>query len=255
MKGRMKLAWETSTIIGALLLCIDAAQGQVNMEQDTDRRGLDYRNFTTAGQPEECRQACAGEPNCKAYTWLPLADNRGLCWLKKGVPQPAAHVTWVSGVKGSGTWNTLKSGEKLVPGDYLISNNGRWKLEFRAGDGNMVFYNTVKGDPDGRVFAANTGHYFDGKLPSPPYPLLHSAVDDNRLQGLLVEHYCQMRSDGALVMVQRVGGPPDPGDGLWQSPTTGHPGAFLRVEDDGNVIIYDHNAKDYVIWHRGLWPW
>jgi bacillolysin len=52
-----------------------------------------------------------------------------------------------------------------------------------------------------------------------------------------------------------VGSSNTSGDGLWNSETKGHPGAFLRVEDDGNVVIYDQNVADYVIWHRGLWPW
>lgn len=245
---------------------VSGVKSQVSMELDTNRQSLDYKNFTTAGQSDECRQACANDQNCQAYTWVPLAKNQGLCWLKNAVPRPIGQATWVSGVKSfSGAWpqpqgqDTLGPGETLVPGGYLLSNNGRWKLEFRDSDGNMVLYNTATGDTDnGRFFGTDTGNIMLGKAPSPVYPL-HHVASESPLVGLLFVHFCLMRNDGNFVMFQGETGSYDPngntGPIVFQSGTSGHAGAFLKVEDDGNVVILDPSVANYVIWHRGLFPW
>jgi hypothetical protein len=37
--------------------------------------------------------------------------------------------------------------------------------------------------------------------------------------------------------------------GVWESGTSGHPGADLVIQDDGTLVIYDRNA---VIWNTGI---
>lgn len=49
----------------------------------------------------------------------------------------------------------------------------------------------------------------------------------------------RMQPDGNLVM---YGG----GSVIWASNTAGHPGAALRVQDDGNVVIYSRGQR--VLW-------
>jgi len=241
---------------------VSGVKSHVSIEQDTNRQALDYTNLQTPGA-EECRQACTNDQNCQAFTWVPQADSQGMCWLKNGVPQPLAHAGWVSGVKSfSGAWqppkpqNILEVGEMLLPGDYLISTNGRWKLEFRANDGNVVLYNTVAGDTDnGRFFGTDTGHTLSSDL----YPLGHFGSGDCGVSHLQLVHYALMRDDGNFVVHLGWAACPEfegSATGLvFQSKTSGHSGAFLRVEDDGNVVIYDQKATFNVIWHRGLWPW
>jgi hypothetical protein len=49
--------------------------------------GSDYDNFA-ADSALVCRQTCAGDSNCKAYTWVKpgYQGSRGRCWLKSRVP-------------------------------------------------------------------------------------------------------------------------------------------------------------------------
>lgn len=52
-----------------------------------------------------------------------------------------------------------------------------------------------------------------------------------------------MQRDGNLVLYER------PGDHLlWQSRTGGHPGAFARMQGDGNLVIQSHNRP---VWASG----
>jgi hypothetical protein len=45
-----------------------------------------------------------------------------------------------------------------------------------------------------------------------------------------------MRDDGNFVMHTSYN---SEGKTVWNTATTGHPGAFLSVEDDGNLRIYE----------------
>jgi len=72
------------------------------MEVNTDRPGLDYRSFDLpAADPNLCRNACAGEANCKAFTYVRLGVQgpNARCWLKSSVPNPVSSNCCVSGVK------------------------------------------------------------------------------------------------------------------------------------------------------------
>jgi len=77
--------------------------GSVNLEPGTDRQGLDYKNFEIDGGPELCRDACAGDAKCQAYTWVRprVQKPKAVCWLKDGVPPPTNNADCVSGVKWS----------------------------------------------------------------------------------------------------------------------------------------------------------
>ncbi len=170
--------------------------------------------------------------------------------------------------------NALAKGDKLLPGDFLISNNGRWRLDYNTGDGNLILHNTKTGNIVWGADEANKIQYPNtapGVYP-PPYPFLQT---DSELRSgnpemmpvpdLMMVHYCIMRDDGHLVMIQGVeevgyvaGGkvPPtiDPynGPSPWHSNNDDAPGAFFRVEDNGQICIYDQNADDCVIWRHGL---
>ena len=334
MRGELKFVFPIRAGIVALLLCANAAQGQINREQNINRQGCDYTHFTTANA-DQCQTSCQQDQSCEAYTWVPQAGNQGVCWLKDAVPEPTANTTWVSGVKShisteldtnrqgsdytnfpiassdqcrfqctmdakcqaytwvpqdagqgqcwlknavppssahaswvsgiknfGGAWlqpkpqNILQAGVWLLPGNSLISDDGRWKFEFRAADGNLVLYNTVKCDPDGRFFGTDTGH----KLSTDQYPLGHvGETECPSASDLHFVSYATMQADGNFVMFQgwQSCNWPTMGNSaiVFQSGTTGHPGAYLKVEDDGNVVIYDPGTAINAIWHRGMWPW
>ena len=73
------------------------------MEWDTDRMGLDYSNFDLPeANPALCRDACARDPKCKAWTYVKPNTIQGpkpRCWLKYAVPKPSHSTCCVSGVK------------------------------------------------------------------------------------------------------------------------------------------------------------
>jgi PAN domain len=71
-------------------------------EPNTDRPGADYRRFELgAPRPEVCRDACWGEPQCRAFTYArPGAlGPRALCYLKNAVPPSRPADCCLSGVK------------------------------------------------------------------------------------------------------------------------------------------------------------
>jgi PAN domain len=80
------------------------------MEGDTNRPGLDYRNFD-AGTAAQCQTTCNTEAQCKAWTWVkPGAQSQnGHCWLKNGVPGVAKSDCCVSGLRTVVSSNTPMS--------------------------------------------------------------------------------------------------------------------------------------------------
>jgi hypothetical protein len=71
-------------------------------EMDIDRAGQDYRDFDLSeARFELCRDVCANEAECRAFTYVKPAYQgaNARCWLKSGVPKPAANGCCISGVK------------------------------------------------------------------------------------------------------------------------------------------------------------
>ena len=76
---------------------------RMTMEFKTNRPGMDYRHFDLKEPlPELCRDACAEDKVCQAYTYVRpgIHGARAHCWLKSGAPAPE-RVSWycVSGLK------------------------------------------------------------------------------------------------------------------------------------------------------------
>ena len=74
-------------------------------EVGTDRPGSDLigQNFAV-GSWGQCRDACAQNPNCNAWTYVrpAAAGQSGWCWLKNTVPHPVSNARTTSGVKWKG---------------------------------------------------------------------------------------------------------------------------------------------------------
>lgn len=112
--------------------------------------------------------------------------------------------------------DTLWAGQWLSRGTLRQSNNGRAALHFQD-DGNLVLYE-LQDDRRRVLWTAATGPGRDGALAE------------------------MQESDGNFVVYDRSG------NAMWASGTSGHPGAWLVVQDDGNVVIYgqvdEHSYTD-----------
>jgi hypothetical protein len=92
----------------------DAVKAQGSFEIDVDRNGSNYKSPFAVSTPEECRQLCAGEEQCVAWTHVRagIQGAQARCWLKNATPEPTAHSCCVSGVK-------LVAGQQKPPKDLL----------------------------------------------------------------------------------------------------------------------------------------
>lgn len=111
---------------------------------------------------------------------------------------------------------TLFSGQYLQPGKSLRSDNQLYTLIMQT-DGNVVLYNQ-NSQP---LWSTNTG-------------------------GLITPGYFIMQTDGNLVLYDTNGSP------KWSSDTWNHSGAFLRIQDDGNLVIYRFGTRTETA-DRALW--
>jgi hypothetical protein len=73
------------------------------IEYDTDRRGGDYKDFDLPqARIELCRDACANDSNCRAFTYVKPGGQgpNARCWLKSSVPSGEGGLSCcISGVK------------------------------------------------------------------------------------------------------------------------------------------------------------
>ena len=93
------IGWDPLT--GGTILMRDGS-ATVSFEPDTNRAGGDLTSFEAIGDRMEiCRDACAAESSCVAYTYVRpgLQGPRAVCWLKSSVPQANVEGCCISGVK------------------------------------------------------------------------------------------------------------------------------------------------------------
>lgn len=100
-----------------------------------------------------------------------------------------------------GAADQLMSGETLLPGQRLVSSDGRFFFVLQESDGNAVIYG-----PSGALWGSGT--------------------TSGRSTLIAMEH------DGNVVMR----GPAN--EAVWDTGTGGHPGARLLMQNDGNLVIY-----------------
>jgi len=83
------------------------------MEADTNRPGMDYRNYAAASA-QQCQLTCNNEAQCKAWTWVkPVTQGlNGHCWLKTRSPAATKSDCCISGVRQ--TTNSLGIPEKMT---------------------------------------------------------------------------------------------------------------------------------------------
>jgi PAN domain len=76
-----------------------AARAQGSFEIDVDRSGSDYKSLQGVSTPDECKQVCARDDQCAAWSHVKagVQDAQSRCWLKSVAPEPTASSCCVSG--------------------------------------------------------------------------------------------------------------------------------------------------------------
>ena len=141
------------------------------LEVDTDRYGGDLPSMPIAlssADPLLCKQACADNPDCKAWTYIKpgtLAGPNPNCWLKSIVPTPTHKENCISGVKEGAVASPPGAGgtheAPLSPGwdifDPLSSGRVLWTI---LDDGNLQVTFELNGTlPDHKYIVG--AHFFD----------------------------------------------------------------------------------------------
>jgi len=110
---------------------------------------------------------------------------------------------------GHGSGDTLYNGEYLRAGDYIISNDGRYRLIMQdTGDLQLI-------GPGGLEWSTNTGLAYMGWL--------------------------RMQADGNLVIYSANGTP------VWSTGTFSGSSTRLVVQNDSNVVLYNSGGP---VWSR-----
>lgn len=96
-------------------------------EPDVDRPGADFTILWLRGGPEACREACAQNSRCRAYTYVRegVPGRMEGCWLKDAVPAPVENGCCVSGVKtGETVSRAVRAPAPLPPGGAMVPPRG-----------------------------------------------------------------------------------------------------------------------------------
>ncbi len=122
------------------------------------------------------------------------------------------------------TSSYLQPGQSLPPGHSLSSPNGLYSLWMQT-DGNVVLYNGQNDNPAQARWATHTG------------------------PGQFTPSELIMQGDGNLVLYDTSN------QARWASGTSRQIGAFLEVQNDGNVVIYTadstNEGPDGALWATG----
>ncbi|MFA9475937.1 MAG: PAN domain-containing protein [Filomicrobium sp.] len=116
-----------------------------SFEPTTDRPGGNYRNFwIDRADARICRDACAAEQRCKAWTFVnPRAQGpKARCWLKDRVPPAKSSTCCISGVMGTAGASTAGGGGMPGGGSVVPPGGG-------AGGGTGV--GSLPGPPPGWI--------------------------------------------------------------------------------------------------------
>jgi hypothetical protein len=113
-----------SYVLGTFVFLMTISAGPLThaapIEYGKNRPGGDYSHFPmTIPEPQLCRAACAGDPMCKAWTFV-NPGVQGLfaqCWLKSSVPPAVTDSCCVSGTKAAAP-PALEANTDRPGGDY-----------------------------------------------------------------------------------------------------------------------------------------
>lgn len=121
---------KTSRIFGLAMLMAAAGLAQsFTTEPQINRKGSDYNRFSTSRQLE-CRDACARDRRCRAYTFNSVES---LCYLKDSVPGQSRDSRTVSGVK-EGDYPGGGGGGGELSEEPGVNRKGNDYTRFEAGE-------------------------------------------------------------------------------------------------------------------------
>jgi hypothetical protein len=98
----ISILWAVAFFSLFSIIGIDVTSAQDRFEQNINRQGRDYSSFDQrTATPFECRNACANDSRCKAWTYVKpgIQGPKARCWLKDAVPQARSSNCCTSGVK------------------------------------------------------------------------------------------------------------------------------------------------------------
>lgn len=106
-----------------LMLCSSVCSAQ--LEPNTDRWGMDFRDFVVPENPRACLAACRADPRCRAFTFRTAAAAYGRphCWLKSDIPPARYAQGAVSGI--------VRRKEVVARAPAFESNTHRGGSDFR----------------------------------------------------------------------------------------------------------------------------
>lgn len=110
------------------------AKPVLSFEPNRDRSGGNYRSFELRSpRPEACRDACASDRRCQAFTYVKpgIQGRRAKCWLKRTAPRSVRNACCVSGAKSLIATSPLAP---VNPTSPSVAVKGSTKLEI-CGEG------------------------------------------------------------------------------------------------------------------------
>jgi hypothetical protein len=99
----VNLRWRLSGLALLLLLTCPSRSRAQQFEPDTNRFGMDIRDFDLPSNSQLCYNACRDEQRCRSFTFRkpngwPGAGPSAHCWLKYGIPAAKVDKCCVSGI-------------------------------------------------------------------------------------------------------------------------------------------------------------
>lgn len=117
--------------IAVLLFVSIALVDSFALEPNTDRPGMDYSNFDLpSANPSLCEQACNGDPNCLAFTYVNpgVQGASARCWLKNGIPTAYPATCCDSGVKDVTPVTPPAASPVDLTGDWNCDDGGMYYI-------------------------------------------------------------------------------------------------------------------------------
>lgn len=242
MANRPRLLWQSGTAGNSGASLTMAANGNMEVRQNDSA----IWTSKTKGQPGATLQLTASgaleivpapsnAPNSTA-TASPATYRHGHAATIRPAfsPSVTAATTSDTPLWSTGTstptyaGSNLDSGETLNGGSYLQSPNGQYELTMSE-DGALTLFNLT---------GAACPMWIQPPLSWVPVGQRAADGDEYGPAPVPGSYLTMQSSDGNLVLY-----PPGGGDSPWASGTTGNPGAYLSVQNDGNMVVYSSSGS------------
>ncbi len=232
-----------STLAGAPLYLNQYMQGDGVADNVTHTTGTNYiglvwysNNPCTGVWTQLGASACAQVPPTNpivtnATGSVNCGTNNYYCpFPAASWPPPGATLPGSSGTPAYACGTIVPPGEILNPGDQRTSPNGAYTLIMQS-DGNLVLYANSAGGGQTAVWASQNP------------PVGNSSINRNGIEA----------GSTAVVSQNGVFGVwyPNQNTTQWATFTSGYPGAYVAVQNDGNLVLYSSSSA--ALWASNTW--